>query len=393
MESRWCNETMPLPKKLLSGKLQVSPMLHKLCELVPFPPDAPHWPDQDRCWQWMKFISCSASGAITWEEAQQRSALLHLAPFPQDFLMEPLLDFSLCESGGFDAVFDSAERRAWFKETVAVYVVNLDQETGRWKQVSQHLQSLGIEFQRVQGVDLSTEGAYAAAKVDGRIPQGYNYTLASEIAKTPFQGLNGIAGSVGCAAAHLGALRLALARSGQQPLALVLEDDVALAADFASQLWQLLNSEAPCDWQVISLASRCPRGQCATRHLVRVLPDLDEPAERCHYGTSRGVQGLLVKLRSLNDVLPKLEQAVWNETRPHCLDVDVALASISDVISYYAVPSTQAPGFLMSDNGGPSRRQVLNKKELPDPEKALAQKRAYEAALRSGGTGAPPASG
>merc|ERR1711920_19657 len=56
----------------------------------------------------------------------------------------------------------------------------------------------------------------------------------------------------------------------------------------------------------------------------------------------------------------KLANTVWNSTRPHCLDVDVALASISDTLAYYAVPSMQKPGFLTEGAQGSSRMNLDN---------------------------------
>merc|ERR1712190_196043 len=46
------------------------------------------------------------------------------------------------------------------------------------------------------------------------------------------------------------------------------------------------------------------------------------------------------------------------ETRPHCLDIDVALASISDSVGFYAVPAAQNPGFLHEVSEGSSRVDI-----------------------------------
>merc|ERR1719162_2265831 len=59
-----------------------------------------------------------------------------------------------------------------------------------------------------------------------------------------------------------------------------------------------------------------------------------------------------------------LMQIIWDEERPHCLDVDVALASISNLIAYYAVPGMQFPGFLTEGGHGSSR---VNKNSLSEP--------------------------
>jgi hypothetical protein len=50
------------------------------------------------------------------------------------------------------------------------------------------------------------------------------------------------------------------------------------------------------------------------------------------------------------DAIPRVQrlwkEAVFDEERPRCMDVDVALASISDRVSFYSVPSAQDPGFV-----------------------------------------------
>merc|ERR1712038_2182997 len=124
----------------------------------------------------------------------------------------------------------------------------------------------------------------------------------------------------------------------QQPLAIILEDDVRLEPDFVVKLKQLVENEAPCDWTAISLKSACPHGACVTPHLLRVQPDVNEPLERCRHGGNYGFYGMLYKVSSMGDLHQRLAGTVWDANRPHCLDVDVALASISDQVAYYAVP-------------------------------------------------------
>merc|ERR1711920_859282 len=116
--------------------------------------------------------------------------------------------------------------------------------------------------------------------------------------------------------------------------------------DFAIKLKRLLETEAPCDWDAISLRSRCPYGECVSPHLTRVWPDGNEPEERCRHGVNYGFFAMLYRLADLEDLHNRLAAVVWDHSRPHCLDVDVALASIADMIAYYAVPGMQEPGFL-----------------------------------------------
>jgi len=104
--------------------------------------------------------------------------------------------------------------------------------------------------------------------------------------------------------------------------------------------------------------SRCPYGKCVSDHLVRVQPDGNEPAWRCHQGVNWGMHGVLYRIETLKQVQRKWKAAVFNEETPHCMDVDVALASISDKVSYYAVPAVQKPGFLVEQNLGSSRWNI-----------------------------------
>ena len=175
---------------------------------------------------------------------------------------------------------------------------------------------------------------------------------------------NSSLGSLGCAAAHFRAMRrasfaMALAHDshdksklerflradrtaarGPKALALVLEDDVWLTDGFVSKLRELIHHEAPCDWQVLSLKSRCPFGKCVSSHLSRVRPDGN--GGRCS-GLNLGFFAMLYRVETLDDVWKKLYRAVWSQS---CHDIDVALAGISDKVAYYAVPAIQMPGLL-----------------------------------------------
>uniref|UniRef100_A0A7S1S1J7 Uncharacterized protein n=1 Tax=Alexandrium catenella TaxID=2925 RepID=A0A7S1S1J7_ALECA len=70
---------------------------------------------------------------------------------------------------------------------------------------------------------------------------------------------------------------------------------------------------------------------------------------------------MLYRADRLPDLRKRLASVVWNSARPRCLDVDVALASISDEVAYYAVPAIQRPGFLSEGDQGSSRWD-LNKR-------------------------------
>ncbi|CAE7331334.1 mlhB [Symbiodinium microadriaticum] len=68
------------------------------------------------------------------------------------------------------------------------------------------------------------------------------------------------------------------------------------------------------------------------------------------------------RVDSLISIANKLHQRIWDETRPGCLANDVALASLAEEVVYYAVPSSQVPGFVGHGDGFGSVRGELNRK-------------------------------
>lgn len=119
--------------------------------------------------------------------------------------------------------------------------------------------------------------------------------------------------------------------------------------------------EAPCDWEVISLKSRCPYGRCVSKHLSRVLPDGNGRANKRCSGVNFGFFAMLYRVETLPKVRQALYRAVWEQ---ECYDVDVALASISDQIAYYAIPSIQEPGLIHEMDFG-SIREAKNRAPPP----------------------------
>lgn len=162
----------------------------------------------------------------------------------------------------------------------------------------------------------------------------------------------------------------------KKPLVLILEDDVWLEDDFKLKLRNLLRDEVPCDWDVISLRSQCPYGVCVTPHLTRVQPDGNEPEEMCRHGVNYGFYAMLYRAGALIPVANALHRQIWNNSRPGCLANDVALAAISDRIAYYAVPSSQVPGFVQHTNRG-SVRTELNHRGQAWLDLVLQKKQRY----------------
>lgn len=302
------------------------------------------------CWFAVKEFGCHRHmlQPTSWATARQIAAKETALPFLQDS-WAPLHHPHVCDGREFGRgqswnFQEKAAAHVWFRNNVKVYVLSLPRDTASWQVIYGQLRKLRIPTTRVHGVDLRGSEVLHELQRRGVIPKEFNYSHAELVARTARGLERGISGTVSIAAAHLQAQARVL--RGYTPLAVVLEDNVAVSKDFVQRLWGMVHEELPCDWDVVSLRSQCPYGRCVSPHLSRVLPDRNEPAKRCHHGVNYGFQGMLYRLSRLHNLHAKLKHTVFDETRPHCLDVDVALASISDEVAYYAVPAVQKPGFL-----------------------------------------------
>jgi len=280
---------------------------------------------------------------------------------------------------------------AWFGATVSVYVLNLPKDMQRWYMISHRLGRLGIQFSRIDGVDLTPPGAISWAQNAGLIPKTWSHSRSIENARTlagnsAFNGVGymlawaGI-GTVGCATAHINAIRQAenLTRASGRQIALILEDDTWLDNDFVVKAFRLMRDEVPCDWQILSLSSGCPYGTCVAPHLARIQLDDNGPRAACGVGNSYGMYAMMYKVSTMSRVRERLIQTVFDESRPTCISVDTAVAAISADCPYYAVPYLQRPGFLHPNIMGDSTRLVRNHAKLSPKDARM------DAALRTKG--------
>lgn len=349
-----CNSSLAAPSELRLPNFTISASLTAKCEdfraSIPWNPS---WFDRNWCWEWVKSTCQGAGGKVTWEDAV---GLVAADLGTQKLDVSPLQ--GACGTSGARLWADPMHRNinvgAWFRENVEVYVINLDRDIDRLAHISMRLTQLGISFQRIRGVDLAHgQDSLAALKAEGLVLKSFEMLEASENAEDGRQSMGGIFGTVGVAAAHL---RAHVAIEGQiKPLALVLEDDGYPSDQFTRKVVQLVADEVPCDWEALSLLSICPFGICTSPHLSRVIPDTNEPAWRCRHGVNYGFTGMVYKRDAMKTIRKILMQHVWDAERPHCLDIDVALASVSDEVSYYAVPASQDPPILQISNFGSSR--------------------------------------
>jgi len=364
MQTVMCNTQLRVPAMDFGRKWRLDSVWMQTCEKrnkQHFPWQYPH--DRNWCWIGLKAM-CHAhlKAHHSWGAYQEMAANYGKTPPRATEGFNPLADPEVCDqpANGRSRNWTAMERgeaHAWFRAYVRVYVVNMPKDTLRWDMINKRLKHLRIEASRIFGVDMRVPNVMQTAKLEGWVPKAYNFSKAQELAYSKKHSMGSIMGTLGCASAHFKAQSQVL--EDGSPLAVVLEDDSWPAEDFVERLWSLVHEELPCDWEVVSLMSRCPYGKCVSSHLSRVQPDTNEPAWRCHQGVNWGFQGVLYRTSELVWVQQKWKEVVFDEARPHCMDIDVALASISDQVAFYAVPAGQDPGF-MAETNHPSNRWTIN---------------------------------
>lgn len=324
-----------------------------------------HTWNRNFCWAMMKHYGCLThlGDKYTWAQAQETVSSLGGVPPASTSKFEPLEQPELCDrlksSDAHNWTNTQNEQAArWFQENVAVYVLNLNSQQERWQNISSRLDELQILSDRVPGFNMSIQQDLADAYHEGAIPIQFNVSRAQEEALLPKNGMGGITGTVGCAAGHFRALARAARSNSRRPITLILEDDAYPDDDFIPQVWSMVREELPCGWDAVSLGSRCPFGKCISRRLSRVQPDGNEPEWRCRHGVNYGFQGVLYRTEAMEELVRKWKPVVFDESRPHCLDVDVALAAISDQVDFYAVPSLQALLTEQQEAGGSVRVKI-----------------------------------
>jgi len=360
LAKEFCNSSQPIPQAVLRT-WDVPDAWKRACERK----NSKDKNTEERNWCWVGFNTMchwNLKAHKPWSTFQEWAAKDGYTLDPLTHPFHPLLDPEVCdrpENGAIRhwTVEEHSQAREWFKNNVAVYVLSL-RTVGdhRWKMIHNRLKDLKIWATRVPGVDMRESGALDKAKKHGFVPWDYNFTKAQEQAYTWKQNMGSMLGTVGCASAHFKAQAKLIADGA--PLAVVMEDDSWPTDDFVPRLWSLVRDELPCDWEVTALLSRCGYGRCISPRLMRVMPDANEPAWRCHQGSNWGMHAVLYHTARLPRVQQLWRNTVWNEDRPHCMDVDVALASISDKVSFYAVPAVQDPGFVRETNHRSARWDI-----------------------------------
>jgi len=355
-----CNSSLPVPT-VVFRTWDLPDGWRRVCEKKNSKDSYPF----ERNWCWVGFnrmCHWNLKSHESWATFQEWASKKGYTPPASDAPFHPLQDPEVCDRPEMGRIRnwtaqEQAEARKWFKENVAVYVLSLPTKGDhRWNDIKRRLHELRIWATRVPGVDMTNHGALQEAKRLGFVPPHFNYSRAQSTAYTRKHDMGSMLGTVGCAAAHFKVQMKVIADAS--PLAIVMEDDSYPTDDFIPRLWSLVHQELPCDWEVTALLSRCGYGRCVSPHLMRVMPDANEPAWRCHQGSNWGMHAVLYRTAQLPRVQALWKPTVFDEDRPHCMDVDVALASISEKVGYYAVPAVQDPGFLRETNHRSARWDI-----------------------------------
>ena len=125
----------------------------------------------------------------------------------------------------------------------AYYVINLDRSKKRWQKINEHLQSMGIESERIRAV-------YGADLLDEEITRYYTPDLNQKQFFMPLK-----LAEIGCFISHQRALETFVNES-EKSYAIVLEDDVEFIANVDEYKHQWLDAVQGQDAKILKLYSR-----------------------------------------------------------------------------------------------------------------------------------------
>lgn len=148
------------------------------------------------------------------------------------------------------------------------YLINLDGSTDRLRSATEQLNAFGITFQRVPAFD-------GRNLTINEFPD-YDHPAAIAYMGRPMRG-----GEVGCYLSHLDTARRFLASN--EPIGLVLEDDLQLAPSFAEGLPLILDwlQKPNLDWDIFHLAAN--RRKIFTPVHQFTVAGLEHRIELAHY--------------------------------------------------------------------------------------------------------------
>eukprot|EP00451_Oxyrrhis_marina_P026216 CAMPEP_0204341736 /NCGR_PEP_ID=MMETSP0469-20131031/23579_1 /ASSEMBLY_ACC=CAM_ASM_000384 /TAXON_ID=2969 /ORGANISM="Oxyrrhis marina" /LENGTH=1401 /DNA_ID=CAMNT_0051326507 /DNA_START=248 /DNA_END=4453 /DNA_ORIENTATION=- len=283
------------------------------------------------CWLAMQSVASMQTFGehpepIPWGMIQEQLALGGVTPPSSVFRLNPLIRPELCDHPSAPpALTGTLEIRKWV-QGLRVLVIN---ETGRAADVQDEIRgALGIVAEVVSWVNLTDPAESLLGQHEGFVMDGF------------FAGVVDKVRDAERTATHFKALRMGM--KGKQDQVLVLEDTASLGHDFASRVAATVQA-TPCSWQVLSLRSELPYGECMNSFVSRVSPNLNSNSLLCNFGTNFRSVAMLYRRKHIQHVIDAVWPRSWNVATPACQSFDVALASTSRNIQYFAVPGFHHP--------------------------------------------------
>lgn len=227
-----------------------------------------------------------------------------------------------------------------------VFVINLDRSPERLGLVTEKLDGVGINFERVAGVDgklLQTVKDFSKVCEELNWPPfKLNFeSLSERIKAAKFSRHSRLLGEIGCQLSHAKVLKIIVEsaeKSGQDEPTLILEDDVVINPNFRAILNEI-EQQLPEDWDMLLVGgTECRERTCVphvkiSKHLSRVY-------------THWGKWGYIVK----NSKAAKILQTQFDSEEHVLADyVTRPLLKSNAIIAYIVQPQLFAHGTLASD--------------------------------------------
>lgn len=171
-------------------------------------------------------------------------------------------------------------------DSIAAYVINLDRSFDRWQHIEAEAEKLGLDVERVAGVD--------ASKVSLADAPFYRHRAFVRANGRPM-----LQAEYGCYLAHLSALRTFLASSANA--AIIMEDDVSLQADLVERAAAILAAAPSAD--VVKLLNHR-----TVLHRSVARTGRGDEVGRCLFGPQGSAACYLVTRKGALRLLERLER-------------------------------------------------------------------------------------
>ena len=216
-----------------------------------------------------------------------------------------------------------------------LYVINLDRSADRWQRISQHLDGLGLDAQRVSAVDASQLSSI-------ELSDHYNEHLNKS---TFFIGLK--PAEIGCFLSHRKVLQRFIDHS-DKPYAIILEDDVEFLAPPFTYAKQ---------WQQVLMGTRATMLKLYKRRPINgvLVADAHGTAILRPHLVPLGTQAQVINRKAAKQLLAASEQfgmpvdVAYQHVWQHSVDVLVAtpnqINEISEAVGRSSISGTHGLSF------------------------------------------------